>query len=215
MTCRAGLDFEPKSLPCPFHLKWHRALGKGAQIGQPWFTVWSFPLESLKDLKGVTTRSLSDQPSRYPTSDLKIASREAASMVWVSVMFWNQLLSKTSPVEEVHIYIQTQEPPTVKTGQTPSCTCLLSFPGSEVTLHPPPALPLIFFIQSLLVWEVIFLETLRDQTPCLFCSGSSQLGEFSDEIFSKPLGKFLSSKVISLKQLDTHKRKMKDPWPGV
>lgn len=80
MTCRAGLDFEPKSLPCPFHLKWHRALGKGAQIGQPWFTVWSFPLESLKDLKGVTTRSLSDQPSRYPTSDLKIASREAASM---------------------------------------------------------------------------------------------------------------------------------------
>lgn len=158
-------------------------LGRGSpgmrdqpQEGQPCFPVcWSLPLESLKDPEGATTITLSDHPFKTPNFWSKDYFQKKKHPRF-GLRSCHQLLSLDSPVERVHTQIHIYTPrshPIAKFGHSllgehvccpPPCL-------GKVSLHPPPALPPLFFTQSLLAWEVLFLRTLRSiPSPVLLWS---------------------------------------------
>lgn len=145
---------------------------------------------------------------RYLTSDLNVAYPEKHEPF--GVRSCNQLLLLNPHLWSTYINNTqiSRRPP-----HSPGWLLLFS-PSSHfwrsLTLSPTVSASSLFFVQNLLAWEFLFLEAIRDQSP----GDSSVLDslKISDETFSKTLRKVL---VISLKQLDTYKRQMKDPWPDI
>lgn len=106
VTCPAGLDLGPKSLPHPLHFQWRDNLGHGSpgMMGQL-RELGRVSLSSVKFPSGISEGSLnislSDYPFKIPNFWSKCCLSRKTWTIWVEVM-QSASVAQPSPTEHVH-----------------------------------------------------------------------------------------------------------------